>query len=474
MDTLASRGEGGAARLHPLRAARLSRGLTIEQAAEGTRLSESTIKRLEAGKAGHPHTIRRLADYYRRSPAALGLLPYGRVEAGPATLALPAGAEEDMQRRDALGVLTTATGGAVLRPAGGAGSDSLLLADTWTSEQTAAVLASLDAGTPDPGAVRRLVHEWLLAEPPQVVELRAGRRIGEGLVRAVEGRVEQLRRMDDFVGGGDLHGLVAAELRATLALLRDAAYPEALGRRLLTAVGELSQLAGWVADDADLHALARRYYTAGVRAAHAAGNAPLGANLISTLSYQLANTGDPREAVALAHTAAAGARHAASATTLALFRERIAWAHARAGDARGAERALGEADRLFGHRRPEDDPVWVYWLSRDEMDVMAGRCATELRQPKRAEALLRPVLARYDEALAREAALYASWFAEDYVQLRELEEAAAVATRSLLLSARVNSARGRDRVALVRDELRRHPDVRAVRDFEDLYRQVAA
>jgi hypothetical protein len=84
------------------------------------------------------------------------------------------------------------------------------------------------------------------------------------------------------------------------------------------------------------------------------------------------------------------------------------------------------------------------------------------------------VLARYDEAYTREAALYASWLAEAYVQLREVEEAAAVASRSLLLSARVNSARGRERVAVGRDELRRHPDVRAVRDVEDLYRQVAA
>ena len=60
------------------------------------------------------------------------------------------------------------------------------------------------------------------------------------------------------------------------------------------------------------------------------------------------------------------------------------------------------------------------------------------------------------------------------MQLREVEEAASVATRFLLLSARVNSARGRDRVARVRDELQQHQDVRAVRDFEDLYRQVAA
>src|SRR5262245_22112326 len=258
MAELANRREGGAAGLHPLRVARLSRGLTVEQVAERTRLSASTVKRLEAGKGAHPHTIRRLADYFRRSPAALGLLPYGRVEAGPAPPAPPAGADSDMQRRDALGLLATATGGSFLRPAGGAGADSLLLADTWTPEQTAAVLASLDAGAPDPGAVRRLVHEWLLAEPPQVAELRAGRRIGEGLVRAIEGRVEQLRRMDDFVGGGDLHGLVAAELRTTLGLLRDATYTEALGRRLLTIVGELDQLAGWGAVDGDPAGVAPR------------------------------------------------------------------------------------------------------------------------------------------------------------------------------------------------------------------------
>jgi transcriptional regulator with XRE-family HTH domain len=379
---MAKRAGGGEMGLHPLRVARLSRGLTLEQAAEGTGLSESTLKRLEGGRGAHPHSIKRVADYFRRSPAALGLLPADRTESGSASLTLPAGAGSEMQRRELLSRLT-ATGGALLYPADGAGTDSLLLADTWTPERTAAVLASLDAGTPDPAAVRRLVHEWLIAEPPQVVELRAGRRIGEGLVRTIEGRVEQLRRMDDFVGGGDLHSLVAAELRTTLTLLRDATYTEALGRRLLTAIGELCQLAGWVADDADLHALARRYYTAGVRAAHAAGDTPLGANLISTLSYQLANIGNPHEAVALAHTASVGARHTASAATLALFQERIAWAHAKANDVRGTERALGEAERLFGHRRPEDDPVWVYWLSRDEMDVMAGRCATELRQPKR-------------------------------------------------------------------------------------------
>jgi hypothetical protein len=53
-------------------------------------LSESALKRMEAGKGAHPHSIKRVAAYYRRSPEALGLLPRGRVEAVPAPPALSA------------------------------------------------------------------------------------------------------------------------------------------------------------------------------------------------------------------------------------------------------------------------------------------------------------------------------------------------------------------------------------------------
>jgi hypothetical protein len=52
---------------------------------------------------------------------------------------------------------------------------------------------------------------------------------------------------------------------------------------------------------------------------------------------------------------------------------------------------------------PRDNhPDWVYWLNREEIDVMAGRCYTELHQPTKAETLLRNALGRYDQALVRE------------------------------------------------------------------------
>ena len=102
----------------------------------------------------------------------------------------------------------------------------------------------------------------------------------------------------------------------------------------------------------------------------------MAANVISTLSYQLANTGNPHQAVVLAKTAYAGARHSATATTKALLLDRIAWANAKSGDLNGAERALGQVQETFDRARPVDDPDWVYWLNQEEIDVMAGTSTT--------------------------------------------------------------------------------------------------
>jgi tetratricopeptide (TPR) repeat protein len=221
-----------------------------------------------------------------------------------------------------------------------------------------------------------------------------------------------------------------------------------------------------------LPARAEQYYAEGIHAAHEADDAPLAANLISSLSYLYSNIGHIGEAVLLARTAYAGARDRASATTQALLQERIAWAHARAGDPRQTQTALDEAALAFDRRNATDDPPWVYWLNQDEIHVMAGRCYTELRQPQRAEPLLRSALDRYSKDLVRETVLYSTWLAESYVQSRDLDQAAAHATRALTLSARVNSSRARQRIQFLRCRLAAHPRAKSVRRFEDLCREL--
>jgi tetratricopeptide (TPR) repeat protein len=276
------------------------------------------------------------------------------------------------------------------------------------------------------------------------------------------------------VAGGDLHELVERELSATASLLRDAAYSEVLGRRLLIAIGGLCQLAGWVSGDAGNYPIAAHYYSIGVKAAHAAADAPLAANLISTLSYQVSNVGNPREAILLAQTAISGAKHRATSTTNALFKERVAWAHAKAGDTRQVERALADVGSDYSNQRPDDDPEWVYWLNENEIDVMAGRCYVELGAPRRAELLLAGALARYDTRMTRELALYTSWLAEAQIMLGNIDEATSTARKALALTSQIASARSDDRVNLLRHKFKKYPNVQAVADFEAEVRELGA
>jgi transcriptional regulator with XRE-family HTH domain len=321
-----------------------------------------------------------------------------------------------------------------------------LHSERWGKRDAAELSAMLAAATVDSANAVRLAHQWLITDPPQLVDIAAGRRVGESMAAKLEQRVIQLRRLDDHLGGGDLAALVESELAATTRLLGEASYVESVGRRLLVAVGELAQLAGWTLSDAGQFQAAARAYLAGVYAAHAAGDVPLAANLLSSLSYQVANVGKPGDAVLLARSAYQGTRHTATPRTRALLADRVAWAHAKAGESTATDRALGLADEQLEQADGYEDPDWVYWVSRDELDVMAGRCFAELRRPLKAEPLLSSVLSRYDNSFARERALYLTWLADTYVYAGEVEQAAATATEALELSEQVNSARAHARV----------------------------
>jgi transcriptional regulator with XRE-family HTH domain len=112
------------------------------------------------------------------------------------------------------------------------------LADATAGDERA--LVGVDAAV-------RLVHEWLVVEPPQSVELRAGRRVGARLAVATAERVDRLRHLDDYLAGADLEAAVGRELAVTSAVVRDASYSDAVGRQLLGTLGDLCQLAGSMA-----------------------------------------------------------------------------------------------------------------------------------------------------------------------------------------------------------------------------------
>jgi hypothetical protein len=177
-----------------------------------------------------------------------------------------------------------------------------------------------------------------------------------------------------------------------------------------------------------------------------------------------------REAAILARTAYAGARQSASATTKALLLERVAWADAKLGDLNSCERSLGLVDDHFSQSDPGNDPDWVYWLSKEEIDVMAGRCFTELGQPEKAIPLLRTSIERYDDTHIREISLYQSWLAEDYVLLKDFHAAADIALEVLELGRLANSARTDERLRHLAASLQEYKSIRNVAEFLDQYK----
>lgn len=301
----------------------------------------------------------------------------------------------------------------------------------------------------------RLAHEWLLGDQPATWHLAAGRRVGARLVDKLEHRVIELRHLDDTVSSAHLLPVVQAELDQAQELTRIASYPDPLGGRLLTVVAELAQLAGWVASDAGRYQHAQRIYLSGVTAAQAAGDRPLGAQLLSSLAYQIANIGNRDDALLIARSAVTGA---ADATPLvrALLLERLAWAAARTHDTDTTRRALDAVDDAYDQRSTGiPEPEWVYWLDRAEIDVMAGRCLIELGHPAQAEPLLTRALASYNDSHVREVALYQTWLAEGYAKAGDLDAARTILDDLGAAAAQAESVRLRRRIDAVTNLINR-------------------
>ena len=297
---------------------------------------------------------------------------------------------------------------------------------------------------------------------------RTGRRVGRKTAIDLAARAHGLRLADDVLAGGDLIGPVFRELDGAVRILRESTHSDAVRRELLQAVGELAQIAGWVASDA-ADPRTEQTYRLGLDAAWEAGDKPLAAQLAGSLGYHLVNNGRVADGVDLSVAAVAEAGPDAPGKTRALFHDRAAWAQTQAGDGQAAMRSLGAAHEAIA----DDDgeaPEWAYWVNEAELEVMDARVYTELRRPLRAVPLLSRVLRGYPATSTRERALYESWLAVAYADANEPEEAARIAARVIELSGDVTSARASERVRVVLSRLTEFRDVPDVREVLDATR----
>ncbi|MFJ1936587.1 helix-turn-helix domain-containing protein [Kitasatospora sp. NPDC088160] len=286
---------------------------------------------------------------------------------------------------------------------------------------------------------------------PAINYLDSGRRLGADVPRLLRARTARLRRLDDFVGGGDTYTAYCQELDQTVLLANEGVYTEKTGLGLRAVIAEQAQLAGWAAFDSGRYPEARSHYLTAMAAAEAAQDRALTGNSYAFLAYLEWAVGGG-SGIELATAACETAGPDASPAVRALLWDRLAWQHATSGNAGAADRALAVAEEAIRQESDRPEPDWVYWVDLDEIAIMTGRCWAELQRPLRAIPALESALSRYDDTRARDKALYLSWLASAYLDAGEVEHSAAITGRVLDLSLGLASTRpaGRSRILLHR------------------------
>jgi tetratricopeptide (TPR) repeat protein len=320
-------------------------------------------------------------------------------------------------------------------------------------------------------------HQWLIHEPGPLVSGLSGRRVSPALADRFMAMIPELRAMDDVAGGGTVLSLAEQQFGMIAELLDQASYDEPTGRRLLVALAELGQLAGWAAYDAGQQSRAQRYYVAGLRAAHSAGDRPVGAHILGSMAYQAAREGHPGEAVTLIDTAVAGVRGRGTARLLTALYSRQAYAFAALGDASGCTTAISKARAQVELIKQDEDPPYLYWVGSAEVTAGAGRCLLKLGKADQAAVLLEEGIALFDESFVRDRQNYLIRHAEALTHpgpQRDLDAAVERGRAALDLSKNLDSTRGVDRFRDLVAQMRPHTKVPAVRDFMDCTRELAA
>jgi transcriptional regulator with XRE-family HTH domain len=281
------------------------------------------------------------------------------------------------------------------------------------------------------------------------------RRLAEGTARK--------RRLDNYLGGADTYPTYILDLESTKKLHRVATFDDSTGDKLLALIAEQAQQAGWAAFDAGHHREAERLYLESLSAAQNAHDRSLAGNAYAYLGYQKVSI--VRSGIEAASRSYETVGPDAPGAVRALMLERLALAHAVARQPNEAETALAEAHKALDEPGGGPAPDWAQWVDHDEIQIMTGRCWTELNRPLRAAPVLENVLRNFGDSHARDKSLYLTWLAAAYLDANEISQAAKVTSRAIILSAGVGSVRPQVRI---RPLIRRLEPHRGIPEVDDL------
>lgn len=358
----------------------------------------------------------------------------------------------------------------------------------WTLAGTLAVVREwLSPGTAEPivttipsASVATTAKQYLALDPVVVTDLTAPG-ADDGLLDNVNHGVRLIRMMDDANGGASHIAYTEAYFRALIVFLRENADHGNRNRHLNGVLAQLAQQAGWMAYDANRPGTAQRYYLAGLRFAHEAGDRLIAAHILADLALQASSSGDVRDALVIGD-AALRAGHGSPGGVYASLLARTAHVHAMAGRLEELERDCFAAHESLVRRRVDHEPEWMYYMTPSHIDGIAGVSLVDAgrrliaagdpgggeRLLVQGEALLRKGRAQVralDRPHQRRALFEEAWLALACSTQGNLQEACEAAGMAMRRLQGVKSPRSVAVLRAVAADLRRRARERHVKEF---------
>lgn len=289
---------------------------------------------------------------------------------------------------------------------------------------------------------------------------------GMSLQESGEHLLKLFLHLDDELGGDTLYAPLAQYVTRMKVSVRTNPQDG------LTAFGQLNQMVGWLALDANRHGHAKRYLATAVEVGHETGEPNLVASALGYMSLQETYRGRSTPARSLAEMAFAVSDEQVTPLTRTVIGARLARAHAALGDERSL-RALDVMQTDFSRSGQQEEPSYVTYMDAVEVAAQRGACYLDLGMTEEAVGALNEALKLLDTHAphrTRDRVHYMTRLAKCAVLDGELEQACKIGRDALEVSQTIGSARVVERLKEFDASLNPFGSLSYVREFQELFR----
>jgi hypothetical protein len=235
------------------------------------------------------------------------------------------------------------------------------------------------------------------------------------------------RAADRQVGGGHLYGPVVHYLRTEVAPRLFGSAVDDGGLLTFCAAAALTDMAGWMAHDADRNVLAQQHFRHALALASVGEDCQLRAHILAGMSHLAHHLGRPDEAMRLADAGTGKLREGPANPELAARLLALeARGHAARGEPAASARLLLQAEQTLDVTQPTEGSTWISRFDEASLASEVARCMRHLGQLTQARQQAERIVALRSGDRPRSRAFAQLILAQVLIEEHNLDEASAV------------------------------------------------